>query len=219
MKKGIEWLKKEIGTEMIQLEPNRKERWSDVKYQTLRSVAQKIDQLDEPEVLSQKWIEKHTWNNHYIGEPFVYVKDLQNLLIPKKELPVIPRYVAEWITNHREKFDLYPALRTLEHNTLVWGLIYEWYRTNTHKFVNAYLTGEYEVKEEQLYYALIKGHELLADHDALSFTYWNFNMSNGYLLHGNKFSKQVRFLTKMTKEDWNKLGINDSNADFVNVEN
>ena len=73
--------------------------------------------------------------------------------------------------------------------------------------------------EEPLYHALVKGHELLADHDALSFTYWNFNMSNGYLLHGNKFSKQVRFLTKMTKEDWNKLGINDSNADFVEVEN
>lgn len=54
MKKNIEWLKKEIATEMIELEPNRKERWSDVKYQTLRSVAQKIYELDEPEVLSQE---------------------------------------------------------------------------------------------------------------------------------------------------------------------
>lgn len=58
MKKDIEWLKKEIGTEMIQLEPNRKERWSDVKYQTLRNVAQKIDQLDEPEVTLDKAFEK-----------------------------------------------------------------------------------------------------------------------------------------------------------------
>lgn len=49
MKKDIEWLKKEIATEMIELELNRKERWSDVRYQTLRNVAQKIYQLDEPE--------------------------------------------------------------------------------------------------------------------------------------------------------------------------
>lgn len=61
MKKGIEWLKKEIATEMIQLEPNRKERWSDVRYQTLRDVAQKIDQLDEPEVLSQELPVVPTW--------------------------------------------------------------------------------------------------------------------------------------------------------------
>ena len=70
----------------------------------------------------------------------------------KRELPVIPKYVADWITRYREKYDLYPALRLLENNTFVWGEIYEWYRMNTRKFVNAYLTGEYEVEEEQKYY-------------------------------------------------------------------
>ena len=54
MKKDKKWLKKEIATEMIELEPNRKERRSDVKYQTLRDVAQKIDQLDELQVLSHE---------------------------------------------------------------------------------------------------------------------------------------------------------------------
>lgn len=58
MKKDIEWLKKEIGTEMIQLEPNRAEKWSDVKYQALRSVAQKLDQLDEPEVTLNRTFDK-----------------------------------------------------------------------------------------------------------------------------------------------------------------
>ena len=70
----------------------------------------------------------------------------------KQELPVIPKYVADWITRYREKYDLYPALRLLENNTLVWGEIYEWYRMNTRKFVNAYFTGEYEVEDEQKYY-------------------------------------------------------------------
>ena len=79
----------------------------------------------------------------------------------KQELPVIPKYVADWITRYREKYDLYPALRLLENNTFVWGEIYEWYRMNTRKFVNAYLTGEYEVEEEPLYHALIKGHGLV----------------------------------------------------------
>ena len=67
---------------------------------------------------------------------------------------VIPDYVADWITRYREKYDLYPALRLLENNTFVWGEIYEWYRMNTQKFVNAYLTGDYEVEEEHRYYVL-----------------------------------------------------------------
>ena len=92
MKKGIEWLKKEIATEMIQLEPNRKERWSDVRYQTLRDVAQKIDQLDEPEVLSQKWIDEHatavTYDEILDRTETAYVVDLENLIIPKEESEV-----------------------------------------------------------------------------------------------------------------------------------
>lgn len=83
MKKDIEWLKQEIGTEMIQLEPNRKERWSDVKYKTLRNVAQKIYQLDEPEVLSQEWIDEH--KKSYTMEDSIEISDLQNLLVPKQE--------------------------------------------------------------------------------------------------------------------------------------
>ena len=92
MKKNIEWLKKEIATEMIQLEPNRVERWSDVRYQTLRDVAQKIDQLDEPEVLSQKWIDEHatavTYDEILDRTETAYVVDLENLIIPKEESEV-----------------------------------------------------------------------------------------------------------------------------------
>ena len=84
-------------------------------------------------------------------------KELQLVIKKYDELhkpAVIPQYVAEWIIRYREKYDLYPALRLLTNNTLVWREIYEWYRMNTHKFVNAYLTGEYEVEEEQKYYVL-----------------------------------------------------------------
>ena len=84
-------------------------------------------------------------------------KELQLVIEKYDELhkpAVIPQYVAEWIIRYRDKYDLYPALRLLENNTLVWGEIYEWHRMNTHKFVNAYLTGEYKVEEEQKYYVL-----------------------------------------------------------------
>ena len=79
-------------------------------------------------------------------------KDIELLKEEIGELPVVPKHVGEWITRYREKYDLYPALRLLTNNTLVWREIYEWYRMNTHKFVNAYLTGEYEVEDEQKYY-------------------------------------------------------------------
>ena len=88
-------------------------------------------------------------------------KDIGRLKEEIGELPVVPKHVDEWITRYREKYDLYPALRLLTNNTLVWREIYEWYRMNTHKFVNAYLTGEYEVEEEQKYYVMNEENELI----------------------------------------------------------
>ena len=287
MKKNIEWLKKEIATEMIELEPIRRERWADVKYQTLRDVAQKLDQLDEPEalskeesinivlddlkeyikeqqslsqnvglahtsagndthyrqydyvlecvneyepsddlqnllipkqeVLSQEWIDKNVVHVRGLGDIFE-AETVENLLVPKQGLPVIPKYVADWITKHRDTFDLYPMLKRLEKNSSTWELTYKWYRTNTHEFVNAYLTGEYEVEEEPLYHALIKGHELLADEDAWACNYWNLSVLDGRVFPSDKSSSDGLFSTKMTKSKWNKVGINDSNADFVKVE-
>ena len=42
-----------------------------------------IDSLDEPEVLSQEWIDKHKYR--YDNIEVVGIKDLQNLLVPKQE--------------------------------------------------------------------------------------------------------------------------------------
>ena len=128
--------------------------------------------------------------------------------------PVIPQYVGEWITRYREKYDLYPALRLLENNTLVWGQIYEWYRMNTHKFVNAYLTGEYEVDEEPMYQALIKGHEVADGYDI----YWNCDKSDCGVFVSRLHPLDDNFITEMSKEAWNELGIDDSNADLIKVE-
>ena len=173
--------------------------------------------MSEYEKLDSKWIEEHYYIRMDPDNPFVYVKDLQNLLVPKQEVSMIPNYVAKWISRHHEQFDLYPALKRLENNMLSWKNVYEWYRENTRNFVNAYLTGEYEIKQEQKYYAKIKGHENIGSNDK----YWNYNTDMEELsigdseVHPDVISEYV---LKATKDEWENLGITDDNADFVKVE-
>ena len=117
VKKDIEWLSQwieEYENEVIKVIEKRKDEKDEVdgfittlsrgKQSAIKRIKQKINQLDEPEVLSEDWIEEH----HYIrmdpDNPFVYVKDLQNLLVPKQELPVIPKFVADWIESRKNNY-------------------------------------------------------------------------------------------------------------------
>lgn len=263
MKKNIEWLKKEIAKEMSKLEHNRNKKDGDLKYQTLRSVAEKIYQLDELEVLSEEWVDKNVIHIRGFGDIFK-AEVIENLLVPKQEItekqvmnwldkndfydhitaetvleravdkgelsyygtkysvvekPVIPKYVAEWIETHLEQgFDLYPVLKKLEDNSRLWTEGYNWYRENTLDFTIAYLTREYEVEEEPLYYALIKGHELVNDEGEWSTKYWNLWVSGGCVFPADRLADYDDFLTTMSKEEWSEWGINDTNADFIKVE-
>lgn len=110
MKKDLNWLKKEIATEITELEPNRKEKWSDVKYQTLRSVAQKIHQLDEPEVLSQEWLDDNVVHVRGLGDIFEAVA-VESLLVPEKE--ITEKQVIDWLDNN-EFYDHITAETVLE---------------------------------------------------------------------------------------------------------
>lgn len=68
--------------------------------------------------------------------------------------------------------------------------------------------------EKPLYYALVKGHELLSD----SLKYWNCKSYNSeHLIIGSKYPK-ASCINRMSKNDWNKIGINSSNADFIEME-
>lgn len=77
---------------------------------------------------------------------------------------------------------------------------------------------EYKVEEEPLYYALIKGHEIMTDKGNWTFKYWKFDTSNGDVFPSHRFTQDGNFLIKMSKVEWSKLGINESNADFVKVD-
>lgn len=70
----------------------------------------------------------------------------------------------------------------------------------------------YEVEREPLYYAKIKGWEL-SDLNI----YWNAFVERGSVFPQGKTQVGI-YTTKLTKEEWNELGINDTNADFEEVE-
>ena len=67
--------------------------------------------------------------------------------------------------------------------------------------------------EEPLYYALIKGHELVDT----ARVYWDYDKYDDSVFISELYSLPDNFLTEMSKSEWNKLGINDSNEDFIKM--
>ena len=216
MKRDFEWLKGEIAKRMIELEPYRADKLRDERYKTLRSVAQKLNQLDEPEVLSQEWVDNNSVNASHDGvtEEYIHVVDLKNLIVPKQDLPVIPRNVADWIEDLKSKrINLLENIYDFTHDEGINNYI----REQGDELMRAWLDGYSVEEEESLYYALIKGHELVTDEGDIACKYWNLRVPTGDVLPNNRYSRRGEFVVKMSKVEWNKLGINDLNADFVEV--
>ena len=130
------------------------------------------------------------------------------------EKPVIPQFVADWIESlYDEGGSEYTAIGimlgfTSKHDKPV----HDWFVYNKDTFINAVLYG-YEVEQQPLYYAKIKGWE----HIGTSSYYFGYDEDNDSLevtyLEGN-----YHFAFSLTHEHWNKLGINATNADFEAVE-
>ena len=51
----------------------------------------------------------------------------------------------------------------------------------------------------------------------LVIVFWNYDTENDKYFIANKLQTRS-FVTKLTIDDWNKLGINETNADFEKVE-
>jgi|SRR5690625_4908483 len=91
VKKDIEWLK-----ETLEERIDTMAKFEDVSYSIgLKEAYQHtlllINQLDEPEVLSEDWIDENSYNVHLLGTPDVETvavprEKLQNLLVPKREI-------------------------------------------------------------------------------------------------------------------------------------
>ena len=130
------------------------------------------------------------------------------------EKPVIPQFVADWIESlYDEGGSEYTAIGimlgfTSKHDKPV----HDWFVYNKDTFINAVMFG-YEVEQEPLYYAKIKGWE----HVGTSSYYFGYDEDNDSL-EVTYLESNYRFAFSLTKEHWNKLGINDTNADFERVE-
>ena len=99
---------------------------------------------------------------------------------------------------------------------------YEWavWKSDNKNFseivAQAWLDG-FTVEEEPKYYAKIKGHENIGSDDK----YWNYCITDESLDIGyNKIHADVlaEYVLSATKDEWEYLGINDDNSDFVLVE-
>ena len=135
------------------------------------------------------------------------------------EKPVIPQFVADWIESlYDEGGSEYTAIGimlgfTSKHDKPV----HDWFVYNKDAFITAVIFG-YEVEQEPLYYAKIKGWEL-TDGESV---FWKSciiteSPTLPRLCIGSK--EEDGFVrTKMTIQYWNKVGINDTNADFEEVE-
>lgn len=191
--------------------------------------------LDNQEVLSQEWIDEHKYN-HYIGKPFVYVDDLQSLIVPKQEKPIIPQFVADYIEKWKHEGLSLSEWLAFDHDNNDENKTEKWLyhnddETKRHReftFIDAIRYG-YEVEKEPVYYAKIKGHEFIQriptfDEDTGENTSDYYRsiyfvlQSDGDLIIDMKDSGLSGAKHVMTMSQWNNLGINDSNADFEEVE-
>src|SRR5699024_7801519 len=90
VKKGIEWLKEETEKRIKTIESDDisfvgSEYYDEGYIDGMRDVLYRINQLDEPEVLSQEWLWEHVDYADVRGstQAFIHVEDLKNLLVPK----------------------------------------------------------------------------------------------------------------------------------------
>ena len=125
--------------------------------------------------------------------------------------PVIPQFVADWIEQlYGQWFNSDDLLEVLfSRNYEVAELkIFDWFTDDKERAVTAILYG-YEVEKEPLYYAKIKGWE----HVGTSSYYFGYDEDNDSL-EVTYLESNYRFAFSLTKTHWNKLGINETNADF-----
>lgn len=232
--KDTEWLKAEVRKRIDKLPTTYIGMYTVGSRDAYDLVLQDIDQLDEPEVLSQEWIDKNktSTDRKLDGTPIYKVREelLQNLLVPKEELPleeeltmskletlVVPTDLGEWLQSRRigdsgVYFSMIDSLYHYWENVLSSST--DSFITDNKKELIEVILGnrEYEV-EEPLYHALIKGHEVSNSCDI----YWNYDKYDNDVFVSRLYPSHDNFLTEMSKLEWNGLGINDSNADFIRV--
>ena len=185
-----------------------------------------INRLDEPEVLSKEWIDRHITDGHNVnlGDKVVYADELDGMLVPKQELPVIPQFVADWWGRDGDSVTMYGGESIdkkrkihLISNFNDRGLgdhlskVEDWIDENESSFLDLVNSKVYEVEKEPLYYAQIKGYKIANPSD----TYWHVVNNLYVVLAGRNEIKNSK--NKLTLEEWADFGITSENAEFTEV--
>ena len=171
MKKDIEWLKEEIEEDIKSWGGGNPDYFRGAS-DAYENVKDWLNQLDEPEVLMPEWIEDNEFLvNDESGVDYTVVESrkLKGLLVPKQELPVIPKFVAEWIketkpyNSLRVAFEYIAQRKRNNHDDKLAFWVEE---GNSETFARAWLD-DYEVEEEQKYYVLDKENATLLKKSAV----------------------------------------------------
>lgn len=115
-----------------------------------------IDQLDEPEVkqLERKIKELDSFNDELIRDNNQLRNELDEPEVLSQELPVIPKYVADWIEeNSTGRYSWWKKIAEWESEVPYKDRkVYTWYaHCNQDTFIIAWITKHYEVEKEKLY--------------------------------------------------------------------
>src|SRR5699024_221286 len=86
--KNIEWLKS-ARQQNLDFYNDKDEEWQMAKVRAYAKSLDLINQLDEPEALSQEWLDenKSSWTKLKVDGYYIPVQKLQNLLVPKQIKP------------------------------------------------------------------------------------------------------------------------------------
>ena len=137
----------------------------------------------------------------------------------KLETLTVPTDLGEWLQSRGigESLNYFSTIDALYHywESIISSPTGSFITDNKKELIEVILgTREYRI-ETPLYCALIKGHELVGSYDI----YWNYDKFDNSVLVGGLYPLYDNFTTEMSKREWIKIGINDSNADFVEVDN
>ena len=144
MKKYKEWLTNEIEI----MESETSENYPHEQMVDREEVLNLIDQIDEPEVKQIK--ELDSYNDELIRDNNQLRNALDELEVLSQELPVIPKYVAEWIEDLKSnKINLLENI----YDCTNYEDINNYMREQGNVLMRAWLDG-FTVEEEQKYYVL-----------------------------------------------------------------
>ncbi len=160
-----EWLKEEIK----KLLTVRNQFYPHDEMVDLGLVLLAIDQLDEPEVLSQEWVDENVVEGDFRGGQqfwygrFIEEEKVRNLLVPKQDKPVIPQFVADYIEKYKHDGLSLNGWFTFDYGNDGEKKVSEWLRDNDNetkrlrgfKLIDAIRYG-YEVEKEKRYYIVEK---------------------------------------------------------------